>query len=107
MSRLKGDGGMKAVRDSEEEDEDGSEEEEGGWGLGQEEGVKTFEGNREECKLVLVVRTDLGMGKGVDLSSFFLYFLGEILIRPSEIVEFISRDSFTPHVQPPQIIQPH
>lgn len=26
--------------------------------------LKTFAGNREECKLVLVVRTDLGMGKG-------------------------------------------
>ncbi|KAL9098989.1 MAG: hypothetical protein Q9163_005444 [Psora crenata] len=29
-----------------------------------EEGLKSFEGNMEECKLVLVVRTDLGMGKG-------------------------------------------
>ncbi|KAK4548005.1 hypothetical protein LTR36_010725 [Oleoguttula mirabilis] len=26
--------------------------------------LKTFPGNSEECKLVLVVRTDLGMGKG-------------------------------------------
>ena len=26
--------------------------------------LKAFAGNREECKLVLVVRTDLGMGKG-------------------------------------------
>ncbi|MCJ1400259.1 hypothetical protein MMC11_003463 [Xylographa trunciseda] len=26
--------------------------------------LKSFEGNKEECKLVLVVRTDLGMGKG-------------------------------------------
>lgn len=33
--------------------------------LGQkQEGLNQFEGNREECKLVLVVRTDLGMGKG-------------------------------------------
>ncbi|MCJ1230356.1 hypothetical protein MMC12_007029 [Toensbergia leucococca] len=38
-----------------EEDED--EEEEQGE-------LKSFEGNKEECKLVLVVRTDLGMGKG-------------------------------------------
>ena len=26
--------------------------------------LKNFQGNKEECKLVLVVRTDLGMGKG-------------------------------------------
>lgn len=34
--------------------------------LGQKQaGLNQFEGNREECKLVLVVRTDLGMGKGM------------------------------------------
>ena len=51
--------GAKEVKDTEDEE---SEDEE----LGQEqEGeLKAFEGNREECKLVLVVRTDLGMGKG-------------------------------------------
>lgn len=42
-------------------DEDGDEE-------GEEEGARggreSFDGNDEECKLVLVVRTDLGMGKG-------------------------------------------
>jgi len=27
--------------------------------------LQTFPGNDEECKLVLVVRTDLGMGKGM------------------------------------------
>lgn len=27
--------------------------------------LKTFPGSQEECKLVLVVRTDLGMGKGM------------------------------------------
>ena len=58
MTHLRGNG-EKGVKDTEDED---SEDEE----LGQEqEGeLKTFEGNREECKLVLVVRTDLGMGKG-------------------------------------------
>ncbi len=49
MTRLKG---GKEVRDSEDEEEEGGE-------------LKAFEGNREECKLVLVVRTDLGMGKGM------------------------------------------
>ena len=29
-----------------------------------QEGLKTFDGSTEECKLVLVARTDLGMGKG-------------------------------------------
>ena len=32
--------------------------------------LKTFPGNSEECKLVLVVRTDLGMGKGKYGPSF-------------------------------------
>lgn len=31
--------------------------------------LKTFPGSSEECKLVLVVRTDLGMGKGMDRFS--------------------------------------
>ena len=39
-------------------DADDSEDEEGG------EGLKAFEDVPGECKLVLVVRTDLGMGKG-------------------------------------------
>lgn len=46
---------------SDDDDEDGDEE-------GEEEGARggreSFDGNDEECKLVLVVRTDLGMGKG-------------------------------------------
>lgn len=50
--------------ESEESSKDSSEEE-GGEDLGQkQEGLNQFEGNKEECKLVLVVRTDLGMGKG-------------------------------------------
>lgn len=79
MRSLRGRRKRKAgVGDSEDEDEDsgsesGSEsgsagEEMGGRG---QEGLEAFEGNREECKLVLVVRTDLGMGKG----TFFLFFL--------------------------------
>lgn len=64
--------GVQVVEDSEAES--GEEEEEARDGEGDEEGeeeerggeLKGFEGNRdEECKLVLVVRTDLGMGKGV------------------------------------------
>ncbi|PGH01845.1 peptidyl-tRNA hydrolase [Blastomyces parvus] len=52
---------VKVHAESEEEsEEDGeSEEEEGGGGE-----IAAFEGNTEEVKLVLVVRTDLGMGKG-------------------------------------------
>lgn len=53
------------VKDSEDEDaEDESGEEDGGE-EGTQEGLSTFEGNKEECKLVLVVRNDLGMGKGM------------------------------------------
>ncbi|KAK2735222.1 hypothetical protein FQN57_001327 [Myotisia sp. PD_48] len=44
-----------------EEDDFDSEEEESG---GNESELATFEGNTEEVKMVLVVRTDLGMGKG-------------------------------------------
>ncbi|KAK5136896.1 hypothetical protein LTR08_001818 [Meristemomyces frigidus] len=40
---------------SEDEDDDSVQD------LGE---LKSFPGNNEECKLVLVVRTDLGMGKG-------------------------------------------
>ncbi|KUL84675.1 hypothetical protein ZTR_06695 [Talaromyces verruculosus] len=44
--------------ESESEEEEDSEEE------GDDAELATFEGNIEEVKLVLVVRTDLGMGKG-------------------------------------------
>ncbi|KAL8726839.1 MAG: hypothetical protein Q9166_006455 [cf. Caloplaca sp. 2 TL-2023] len=51
---------------SEESSKDSSSgEEESGNLLGQkQDGLETFRDNREECKLVLVVRMDLGMGKG-------------------------------------------
>ena len=55
-----GRGKGKEVKDSEDEDKD--EESEDDAGLKGE--LKGFEGSMEECKLVLVVRTDLGMGKG-------------------------------------------
>ncbi|KAL8661526.1 MAG: hypothetical protein Q9202_005535 [Teloschistes flavicans] len=49
---------------SEESSKDSSSEEEG-VELGQKQAeLNQFEGNQEECKLVLVVRGDLGMGKG-------------------------------------------
>lgn len=47
--------------DEDEEEEEDSEEEE-------ENELANFDGNRDEVKLVLVVRTDLGMTKGM----FFL-----------------------------------
>ena len=51
--------------DEDDDDDDDSEEEDE-----KEQGseLSTFPENKEECKLVLVVRTDLGMGKGI---SFF------------------------------------
>lgn len=55
--------------ESEESSEDSSSDEPE-VELGQkQEGLNQFEGNREECKLVLVVRTDLGMGKGIAISQ--------------------------------------
>ncbi|KAI4273194.1 MAG: hypothetical protein L6R35_006426 [Caloplaca aegaea] len=51
--------------ESEESSADSSDDKEEEVELGQNQGdLNMFEGNREECKLVLVVRTDLGMGKG-------------------------------------------
>lgn len=52
--------------ESEESSADSSDDKEEEVELGQNQGdLNMFEGNREECKLVLVVRTDLGMGKGI------------------------------------------
>ena len=74
MTRLRGK--KKRVKDSEEEEEHGSEsesesqdvdedeDEEGDLGGQSGQKLDMFEGNKDECKLVLVVRTDLGMGKG-------------------------------------------
>ncbi|KAL9015806.1 MAG: hypothetical protein Q9185_006820 [Variospora sp. 1 TL-2023] len=51
--------------ESEESSADSSDDKEEEVELGQNQGdLNMFQGNREECKLVLVVRTDLGMGKG-------------------------------------------
>ncbi len=56
-------GGGSSSSSSSSDDDDEVEDEEG-----EEEGARgereSFDGNDEECKLVLVVRTDLGMGKG-------------------------------------------
>ncbi len=49
---------MKSLKGEEEDDEDDEAE------LVEPGKLASFEGNTEECKLVLVVRTDLGMGKG-------------------------------------------
>ena len=62
MTRLRG---KKKVKDSGDEGSGSGSESEGSDGDGEEgDGLEAFEGSREECKLVLVVRTDLGMGKG-------------------------------------------
>ena len=55
---------MKSLKGGEEEaEEEQSEEDE--VELVEAGKLARFEGNKEECKLVLVVRTDLGMGKGM------------------------------------------
>lgn len=55
------------IKDSEDEDDESSEEE--AVEVGE---LSVFEGNKEECKLVLVVRTDLGMGKGPSCSIIYI-----------------------------------
>lgn len=54
MRSLRGEGVASNAEEEDEDSESGSEQEE----------LSTFEGNKEECKLVLAVRTDLGMTKG-------------------------------------------
>lgn len=58
-----------AIKDELDSEEDEDSEEEGD---GTE--LATFEGNNDEVKLVLVVRTDLGMGKGKKFQSHLLYY---------------------------------
>ncbi|DAA74473.1 TPA_exp: putative Mitochondrial peptidyl-tRNA hydrolase Pth2 [Trichophyton benhamiae CBS 112371] len=52
----------KSIADGDDEEEEEEEEEEDEDDIEGE--LATFEGNTDEVKLVLVVRTDLGMGKG-------------------------------------------
>lgn len=62
-----------ASDDDDDEDGDDSGSEESAQDLGE---LQTFEGSTEECKLVLVVRTDLGMTKGRSdklLASMYTY----------------------------------
>ena len=53
MSRLKAGGNTASDSDSVSDEEDYGGD------------LASFPGNKEECKLILVVRTDLGMGKGM------------------------------------------
>lgn len=58
---LRGDNAAKAeaeTHDDDDGDDDDADEEEG------QDGLKAFEEIEGECKLVLIVRTDLGMNKG-------------------------------------------
>jgi hypothetical protein len=58
------DSNVKGHPDDEDDEDDEDWESEGEEGEGGAGDLATFEGNRDEVKLVLVVRTDLGMGKG-------------------------------------------
>ncbi|MCJ1462449.1 hypothetical protein MMC07_001050 [Pseudocyphellaria aurata] len=67
MKGLRGDSGGGDESSDEETEDDGT-------------GLKAFEGDREECKLVLVVRTDLGMQKGIAFHHFLPSFAPTILL---------------------------
>ena len=57
---------MKSLgREKEKEVKDSEDEEDSEDDMSVQGELKAFQENREECKLVLVVRTDLGMGKGM------------------------------------------
>lgn len=94
---------VKVHRDSsdeegDDEDEDDEEEEDS-----EEEGdggeLASFENNNEEVKLVLVVRTDLGMTKGW---SFFLsFFLScDSLYADEELILLTLTNPYTPCTHP-------
>ena len=104
MTHLKG--GKRRIKDS-EDDESGSESESGSGGeesdleaesdpAQEQGGLKSFEDNREECKLVLVVRTDLGMSKGTP----------EHLPSPSPIALNDSHPLHPPSTHPPTHLTP-
>lgn len=59
MKTLKGDGAPDSEDDVSEDENQGE--------------LKAFADNKEECKLILVVRTDLGMTKGWSLNSCTLW----------------------------------
>ncbi|MCJ1343254.1 hypothetical protein MMC31_001447 [Peltigera leucophlebia] len=63
MRSLRGDKAAKAEAET-NDDDDGDEEEEEEEEEKEQDGLKAFEDIQGECKLVLIVRTDLGMNKG-------------------------------------------
>ena len=62
--------GKKEVKDSHSEGSSDEDEDE----VGRQGELEAFKGNKEECKLVLVVRTDLGMGKGESCFPLFAFY---------------------------------
>jgi len=66
--------------------------------------LKTFPGNQEECKLVLVVRTDLGMGKGMLTCSYRCWSLaGVILMSAATLADaLIAVSDVSPHLWSPE-----
>lgn len=57
--------GKAEAETSDDDDDDEKQEEE-------QDGLMAFEGVEGDCKLVLIVRTDLGMNKGSSSTSPFL-----------------------------------
>ena len=102
MARLGKPPKAEEVPDSEDEpssSEDGEEDSEG-------QDLSIFPDNKEECKLVLVVRNDLGMGRGIDyphpsslLSPAHPSLLGKISAQCSHatLSNYISLQSSSPN----------
>ena len=72
MEKLKGRPGNGDEEDDEEDEEEEDSDDD-------QSELKTFNGNTEECKLVLVVRADLGMGKGTSPPLAFQHLFPHIL----------------------------
>lgn len=66
MKSLRREKAMKAEAETSDDDDDNEEAEE------EQDGLAAFEGVEGDCKLVLIVRTDLGMNKGFSSISPFV-----------------------------------
>jgi hypothetical protein len=74
-----------SVSKDEIEDSDSSSNGDAGEEMEDGQELKSFTGNNEECKLVLVVRTDLGMTKGTSIplsSTVFALCCIQLLCAP-------------------------
>ena len=97
--------GLKIVCDSEDEESDGYDGDGDGNGDAGAE-MNSFENSREECKLVLVVRTDLGMGKGTFIPKPLIHTISHNTTPRQNRSAMLPRNPRLLHHPPPRLL-PH